>query len=122
MGRAIIVTAIPVEFKSVLSSPSLSHLKENKHLGSKRCKLLGTFWEVLVIMSGKGNAAAASATQSALQYFDPEVAFFIGVAGGIKDARLEDIVVADEVLGFEFVKVGKDKKVQVRPSALEQKF
>jgi 5'-methylthioadenosine/S-adenosylhomocysteine nucleosidase len=118
MVRALIVTAIPVEFKAVLSSPSLSDLKKD-YPGSRLGKLLGTSWEVLMVRSGKGNAAAASATQSALQYFDPDVAFFIGVAGGIKDTRLGDVAVADEVLYYEFVKVSgsaKNEKIQVRPS------
>ena len=115
MVRALIVTAIPVEFKAVLSSPSLSDLKKD-YPGSRRGKLLGTSWEVLMVRSDKGNAAAASATQSALQYFNPDVAFFIGVAGGIKDTRLGDVAVADEVLCYEFVRVGKGKKIQVRPS------
>jgi len=118
MSRAVIVTAIPVEFDAVLSSPSLSNLKKDKQPGSiyRQGKFLGTSWEVLIVRSGKGNIAAASATVNALKYFKPDVAFFVGVAGGIKDASLGDVVIADEVLYYEFVKVGSKEKVQARPS------
>jgi len=118
MSRAIIVTAIPVEFEAVLSSPSLSNWKKDKQPGSiyRRGKFLGTSWEVLIVRSGKGNISAASATGRALQYFKPDVAFFVGVAGGIKDASLGDVVVADEVLYYEFAKAGSKEKVLARPS------
>jgi nucleoside phosphorylase len=85
MVRAIIITAVPVEFEAVLSCPSLLDWKKDEHLESiyRRSRLSETSWEALLVRSGKGNVAAAAATERALQYFRPDVAFFVGVAGGL---------------------------------------
>ena len=124
MGRAVIVTAIPVEFEAVLSSSRLSNWKTDEQPGGiyRRGKLLETSWEVMLVRSGMGGIEAASATERAIQYFEPDVAFFVGVAGGIKDASLGDVVVADEVLYYEFVKVGAKEKVRVRPKGIPCSF
>jgi 5'-methylthioadenosine/S-adenosylhomocysteine nucleosidase len=118
MGRAIIVTAIPVEFEAVLSNHDLSDWRIDEHEGNiyRRGRLSGTSWELLLIRSGEGNVSAANSTERALQYFKPNVAFFVGVAGGVKDARLGDVVVAREVIYYEFIKVGNGEKAQVRPT------
>ena len=117
MSRVVIETALTVEFEAILSCTSISDWETDEHLGSiyRRGKLVNTSWEVLLLRSGMGNAAAALETGRALQYFKPDIALFVGVGGGIKDVLIGDVVAADEVLCYEFTKVSKGEKIQIRP-------
>jgi len=49
-----------------------------------------------------GNANSASATERALALFQPKFAFFVGIAGGLRDdLEIGDVIVADKVYGYE---------------------
>lgn len=101
---AVILTAIPVETRCVLS-----HLGD---IGQETVRgtvfMVGTFaghWRVAVAELGAGNMAAAALAERALAHFEPEVALFVGVAGGIKDIGIGDVVAATKVYGFESGKI-----------------
>ena len=91
------VTALPAECEAVLRH--LSALRREEHPQGNRYPV-GEFqagdhrWEVLVVEAGHGNPAAAVETERALQHFEPEVALFVGVGGGVKDTSRGDLVVA----------------------------
>ena len=50
---------------------------------------------------GIGGTNTAVDAQRAITHFKPQIILFVGIAGGIKDVGLGDIVVATKVYGYE---------------------
>lgn len=107
---AVILTALPVEHAAVLAH--LTDLHEVVHKAGTVYQV-GTFaspttdWTVATALIGPGNAGAAFEAERAVQQFDPEVTLFVGVAGGIKDVELGDVVAANEIYGYHSGRAGK---------------
>jgi nucleoside phosphorylase len=110
MPCAVILTAISVEYQAVRAH--LSALSEERH-SQNAIYERGTFiangqkWEVGIVWAGLGNAGAAVEAERAITHFKPSVIIFVGVAGGIKNVALGDVVVATKVYNYES---GKEKE------------
>ncbi len=126
---AVILTAIPVEFEAVqchLTELKEEILPDGTIYDRGKFSANGQSWEVGLAEIGAGNTEAAVATKRAIDYFKPSVVLFVGVAGGIKDVILGDVVAATKVYGYESGKV-VDEGFLPRPSlgsasyALEQR-
>jgi nucleoside phosphorylase len=104
MACAVILTALSDEYLAVRSH--LSHLQEEIHPQGtiyERGKFSepNAVWDVGIVEIGAGNPGAAMEAERAIAHFNPDVILFVGVAGGIKDVDLGDVVASTKVYGYE---------------------
>ena len=83
MPRAVILTALPVEYKAVRNH--LIELQEKEHpqgtvYEQGKFVVEGQEWEVGIAEVGAGNTVAAAATERAIAYFQPNILLFVGIA------------------------------------------
>ena len=71
-------------------------------------------WRILLCETGPGNTAAGIAVEKCVAAFDPDVTFFCGVAGGLKDVELGDVVVGQTVYFYDNVK--EEREILPRPT------
>lgn len=108
-NRILIMTALGLEFEAV--KKYLSDIEAIAHPTTRSIYNSGKYisgdkvFSVLLVETGAGNVRAADETGRAIDYFKPNYTFFVGIAGGIKDVALGDVVASSKVIGFE---VGKD--------------
>jgi nucleoside phosphorylase len=98
-ARVVVLTALQVETEAVLR-----HLVDRgRQCISDTWFHTGRFdgWTIALAEAGPGNTPAAAIATRAVTHFNPEIAAFVGVAGGVKDVALGDVVVATKVYGYE---------------------
>lgn len=105
----VILTALRVEAAAVLSKLG----QTSRHVDPRSRSIYrvgtttasdGSLISVAVMEVGMGNPGAAAAAEASVQELNPGLIAFVGVAGGVKDAALGDVVVADKVYGYQFGK------------------
>lgn len=104
MPCAVILTALLVEHLAVRAH--LSDIQEETHSkGDVYCRgkfaADGSTWNVGTVRTGAGNSSVAVKAERAITYFNPDVILFVGVAGGIKDVKLGDVVASTKVYRYE---------------------
>ena len=114
--RIAILTALDLELQTVLAR--LENVERDTS-PQGTVYLVGTFatdtvvWEVATAAIGAGNPGAATEADRVIAHFNPESVFFVGIAGGIKDVEIGDVVVPDQVFLYESGKAGDE----FRPSS-----
>lgn len=107
--KAVILTAIEVEYKAVKSFVTNYTTKTHPLTGSIYGQATyNDNWDILIIETEAGNNNAAIEAERAISYFNPEYVLFVGVAGGLKDVKIGDVVVASKVYGIESAKADKE--------------
>lgn len=108
--RAVILTALPVEHQAVRAH--LTNHQEEVHKGTVydcgEFSANGQLWKIGIAEIGAGNPGAARESERAIEHFSPNVILFVGVAGGLKDVHIGDVVASTKVYYYEAGKVTQD--------------
>jgi 5'-methylthioadenosine/S-adenosylhomocysteine nucleosidase len=103
---AVVITALNLEFEAVAAK-----LQDRQEASDLRGTVysVGSYagYRIAVAEGGRGNVAAAVVTSAAIEHFQPDLVLFVGVAGGVKDVALGDVVVASRIREYE---IGKDTR------------
>ena len=111
MNTIVIQTALALEQEAVVSK--LTNVSDYEHPISKTIYKVGNYisdeskLQIVVGRTNQTNVNAAIETERIIQHFNPTYLFFLGVAGGLKDVNVGDIVIGTDVIGYE---KGKEKE------------
>ncbi|OJW81739.1 MAG: hypothetical protein BGO69_14625 [Bacteroidetes bacterium 46-16] len=105
MIKVLIQTALSLEFAAVKAFLKNTKVIRHPSTGSIYNKGKYNENEILLVETGTGNVRSADETGRAIEYFQPDYVFFVGVAGGLKDVKIGDVVASSKIIGFE---MGKD--------------
>jgi nucleoside phosphorylase/tetratricopeptide (TPR) repeat protein len=128
MPCAVILTTLSVEYMAVRCH--LADLQEEMHPQGtiyERGKFVADkqTWEVGIAEVEAGNSGVAIEVERAIAYFRPDILLFVGIAGGLKDVAIGDVVAATKVYAYESGKA--EERFFTRPAlgrsayALEQR-
>jgi nucleoside phosphorylase len=104
---AVVFTALGVEYQAIrayLAGPVRQH--EERGTLYEVGTLPGAHgdWHIALTQTGPGSTTAALQFDRAVRVFAPEIALFLGVAGGRRDVALGDVVAADMIYDYEWGK------------------
>jgi nucleoside phosphorylase len=112
-----IITALEIEAKAVVSRLQNRTVErfEDRDIRTYHCGTIpieGTNYAyrvVVVLLPNMGELPAANATTDAVVRWNPQFVLMVGIAAGIPspkdDRELGDVVVADQVIGYEHAKI-----------------
>jgi len=105
MNTIVIQTALAIEQQAVVSK--LTNVCDYEHPTSKSIYIVGNYnsngsnLQIVVGRTNQTNVNAGIETERIIQHFNPTYLFFLGVAGGLKDVKVGDIVIGTDVIGYE---------------------
>ncbi len=109
--RVAIFTALPLECMAVCqhlaSRSQTTHPQGTIYERGLFAAGNGDKWDVVVVECGAGNITTALEVERSISFFQPEIMLFVGIAGGLKDVSIGDVVVGTKVYAYES---GKEKE------------
>lgn len=117
VGKVIILTSHAQVWKEINSQ--LVDPREHAHRQGTIYQI-GTFasekscWEVVLAEIDRGNSNSAFETERAIREFEPVAVFFVGLASGIKNVAVGDVVISNKIYGYESGKVNGES-FELRP-------
>jgi len=114
----LVLTALSIERDAVISHLGDVKLEKHPEVGTDYRRGFyaspsGSI-DVVVGRTDQTNINAALETERSLQYYKPSHAFYVGVAGGLKDVKVGDIVIGSDVIGYERGRA-EDNEFKPRP-------
>ncbi len=112
MNTIVIQTALALEQQAVVNK--LTDVGDYMHPVSKTIYKVGNYnssrsnLQIFVGRTTQTNVNAGIETERIIQHFNPTYIFFLGVAGGLKDVKVGDIVIGTDVIGYERGKTKDD--------------
>lgn len=112
MNTIVIQTALAIEQEAVVNK--LTNVRDYEHPVSQTIYKVGDYisngnkLQIVVGRTNQTNINAAIETERVIQHFNPTYLFFLGVAGGLKDVNVGDIVIGTDVIGYERGKAKQD--------------
>lgn len=111
MTKLLILTPLPIELSAVLHHlTALQEPEVKDQIAYEKGIFQGRHhrYEVIVAEPGMKNTEMALATERAIKRHAPQIALLIGIAGGVKDVAIGDVVVAKKAYGYEAGKESAD--------------
>jgi nucleoside phosphorylase len=113
-----VLTALPLEYKAVKAL--LTDIEEVPHDDGTYAdvgRVPGLPWRVALVRTGVGVLNAATGTLRVNDWFRPQAAFFVGIAGRLdEDLEIGTVVVASKVYAIHGGKL-RDGRFDVRPAS-----
>ncbi len=102
--KVLILTPLPLEYDAVVQH--LTGDRESFVRGAAAYGMgtfLGKYHEYTVIIREPGmrNIDMALATERAIQEFQPNIVLLVGIAGGVKDVKIGDVIIAGSVFIYD---------------------
>lgn len=114
--KILIVTPLKLEYDAIVERIGNCPCGEDTNLNLIHKKYTYSHGEyvcdILLVEVGEGNIAAALNTKKALDAFLPDYVFLSGIAGGIKDVIIGDVVVSTEIRSYEPARVSDNGILQ----------
>jgi nucleoside phosphorylase len=99
----VILTALPLEFEAVREHLADVHAVVHPR-GTQyeigEFQAAGSVVRIAVVQTGAGNAGTAVECERAIGYFEPRTVLFVGIAGGLKDVSIGDVVIGNKVYAY----------------------
>lgn len=111
----LLLCAVPIEWeclKELILDPVEDPVLNDPAIRG-RIEYDGRALTAALVEVGMGLSPSAMATLKAIDKYQPALVAFVGIAGGIKDVKVGDVIVADKVYSYEVGKV-KDGQFQSR--------
>ncbi|MEM7039424.1 MAG: 5'-methylthioadenosine/S-adenosylhomocysteine nucleosidase [Bacteroidota bacterium] len=101
MKKYLILTALELERKAVLQLLTQTHPLVHPETKTRYMEGQWNGVKVTVGRTRATNVNSAAETERAVAFLKPDYVFYLGVAGGLKDVKICDIVIGEDVYGYE---------------------